>query len=35
MTVGNAFPNRNDSSAFSAREAIGSIKVEIWNKILS
>jgi hypothetical protein len=32
MVVGNAFSNCNGSSAFSARVAVGSIKVAIWNK---
>jgi hypothetical protein len=33
MVVGNAFSKCKGSSAFSAREAFRSIKVEIWNKI--
>jgi hypothetical protein len=32
MTVRDAFPNCNGSSAFSAREAVGPIKMVIWNK---
>jgi hypothetical protein len=32
VVVRNAFPNCNGSSAFSARVAVGSIKVLIWNK---
>jgi hypothetical protein len=32
MIMGNAFPDSNGSSAFSARVAVGSVEVVIWNK---
>jgi hypothetical protein len=32
MIVGNAFSNCNGSSAFYARVAVGSVKMEILNK---
>jgi hypothetical protein len=32
MIMGNAFPNCNGSSALYVRVAVGTVKVEIWNK---